>query len=86
MPVADTFDPALKEAFVAKLEALEANLMEKKLYDAYRGCSHCRLCDQVNGNKEFSLGKWVWPDGYMHYIKDHNVKPSDAFYKFVIES
>ena len=32
-------------------------------------------------NEIFSL---VWPEGYMHYLVDHNVVCSESFYKFIM--
>lgn len=48
-----------------------------------KGSSRCRLCDKSNGSGEFSRGEWDWPDGLMHYVEDHGVKPSDAFIEFI---
>ena len=50
----------------------------------YRGYSPCRLCDKEdNGSAEFAFVvdkvRWLWPEGYMHYLRDHNVCPSDEF-------
>ncbi len=52
---------------------------------AYRGWSVCRVCRKPNGNEEFKLVGWVWPQGYRHYIEEHNVRPSPEFKQFVME-
>lgn len=46
---------------------------------SYRGSSTCRLCGIRNGSQERSDGKHVWPTGYAHYVRDHGVKPPEAF-------
>lgn len=50
----------------------------------YRGFSRCRCCDKPNGSADFSLNGWTWPEGYAHYIKEHNVRPSLAFQMFIL--
>lgn len=50
----------------------------------FKGWSTCRICGRSNGSSEFSYKNVVWPSGLMHYIVDHNVKPSDQFIKFII--
>lgn len=50
----------------------------------YRGYSCCRLCDfEYNGSKEYAIGKFVWPEGYLHYIEVHNVAIDEEFAKYV---
>ncbi len=44
------------------------------------GHSYCRLCNKKdNGNREKSDGKFVWPEGFLHYVEEHNVKPPKEF-------
>jgi hypothetical protein len=52
---------------------------------AYRGYSPCRICDQSNGSREYHYGGWIWPQGYIHYLRDHNVLPDEDFKRFVME-
>ncbi|BDD79705.1 hypothetical protein [Burkholderia phage FLC9] len=49
----------------------------------YRGWSHCRICGEMNGTKEFVLGGFTWPQGYRHYLSDHNVEPDPEFKAFL---
>lgn len=71
-----------KREFLAALKAKE----EIASCSMYRGWSTCRLCSCRNGSSEYSLGSWVWPSGYAHYIKEHNVRPSLAFQKFIFNT
>ena len=50
----------------------------------FKGSSKCRICGKRNGSMEYSYKGWMWPEGYMHYIKDHNVRPPMRFVAFVV--
>lgn len=61
--------------FIEKLKQVE-----KKAHKIlYRGDSICRCCSRINGGAEYKLNGWSWPDGFMHYLKEHNVHPSSDF-------
>ena len=63
------------------------------MYVQYRGHSWCRLCDNNrNGTKSFvdvdldldkDFSNYIWPDGFKHYIQQHNIKPNDGFINFI---
>ncbi len=44
-----------------------------------RGPSVCRLCGCSNGSGEHCDGTYQWPDGFLHYVRDHAVRPPDDF-------
>jgi hypothetical protein len=46
---------------------------------AYMGYSECRICGQQNGAGEFTDGTYVWPEGLLHYVRTHDVRPPDEF-------
>lgn len=50
----------------------------------YRGLSHCRLCGCINGSSSFRLEVWEWPEGFRHYVADHDVPPSVEFATFIL--
>jgi hypothetical protein len=50
----------------------------------YMGFSTCRLCGCHNGNRDFTDGVYIWPEGFSHYLTGHLVRPSDAFIQHVI--
>ncbi len=79
MPIANSFNPKFKESFLEKLKKVEC--LSNRV--SYMGQSDCRLCNNKNGSVEYENGPWVWPSGYVHYIRDHNVAPSMDFYKFI---
>lgn len=72
-----------QQAFIASLISTQKNAEEA----SYRGFSCCRLCGICNGSKTYELTAfgvtWRWPQGYLHYIQDHNVRPSLAFQQFI---
>lgn len=50
---------------------------------AYRGWSSCRMCGCLNGTREYQHGGWRWPEGYAHYIEQHNIVPTADFITFI---
>ena len=50
---------------------------------AYRGISRCRLCGKMNGSHDFGDERYVWPQGFAHYVLDHAVKPPEEFIAWV---
>lgn len=53
-----------------------------------KGWSNCRCCDKKNGSVQFKLRAlgvtWEWPNGFRHYVEDHNVRPSLAFHEWIL--
>lgn len=42
---------------------------------AYMGYSICRVCGKRdNGDLELTDGTYVWPDGLVHYVIEHDVR------------
>lgn len=70
-----------KEDFIKELTELEANHAKEILF---KGFSRCRLCSKINGTVTYTAQGWEWPQGYRHYIVDHNVRPSLAFQEMVM--
>ena len=81
--------------FAQRLELLEE---QPRLYDSERRLNvrreergqaqFCRLhCSEFVGGKEFRYRfrnvTYVWPEGLMHYIEEHNVRPSEKFENMV---
>ena len=76
----------VKGVFVEMLSRIEKAIKEKEIDGAfivYRGYSKCRLCGILNGSYEFEADGWKWPEGYIHYLLIHNVKPSSEFMQFI---
>jgi hypothetical protein len=50
----------------------------------WRGYSFCRLgCGHLDGCTDKSDGTYVWPAGFSHYVRAHNVKPPQEFIQHV---
>ncbi len=57
-------------------EKIAKYLMNGKEYAAWMGCSTCRICGKwSNGSTCMTDGEFVYPEGYAHYILDHNITP-----------
>lgn len=78
MPVADVDWPQ-RDAFLTRFAQVEGKA--RRL--AYRGMSRCRVCGKSNGCETLSYRNWEWPSGFLHYLRDHGVKPSDDFIAFI---
>lgn len=63
------------------IEYLEIPEFESTIY---RGMSTCRFCKKWNGNCDFTDGSYVWPQGFSHYLREHDVKPPSEFVEHVL--
>lgn len=53
---------------------------------AYLGRSRCRICgDPKNGHLELTDGTFLWPEGLVHYVRDHNVRLPTAFVEHILQ-
>lgn len=53
---------------------------------SWMGMSHCRFCNKDNGSCCLTDDTYVWPQGFAHYIQEHNVKPPEEFVKYVLDN
>lgn len=49
------------------------------VWESWMGYSACRICGTTNGSQCKSDGKYVFPEGFSHYILNHSVKPPIEF-------
>lgn len=74
---ADSIDPTWTGP---ERDALISYITRKEFRSiGYMGISDCRICGTDNGSYDFSDGEYTWPEGFAHYISEHNVKPPQAF-------
>jgi len=59
-------------------------LKTAKFYEGWMGWSSCRFCEQENGSTCLTDGVYVFPEGFAHYIEEHNVKPDQEFIDHII--
>jgi thiol-disulfide isomerase/thioredoxin len=85
-------EPSLHSDFPIENSAEEDNtryinlikeIQKKSFCNYYFGVSRCRLCGKSNGSAEYTFSNFIWPEGYIHYLKDHNVKIDDEFKTFL---
>ena len=43
------------------------------MLSSFMGYSRCRLCGVRTGNREYWDGRWLWPEGLAHYVREHSV-------------
>ena len=88
IPKVCTLDWLDKDKFIEMANIIEEDLKKKKSIKNYMGYAHSRL---VPGHK-VGIGTFVdpscdisWPEGYVqHYIRDHNVMPTEKFYDYML--
>ena len=76
--VDDTWDVAERERVIAYLE-------RGTIHESWRGWSTCRLCGRPNGSRDHTDDVYVWPEGYVHYVRDHAVRPPADFIAHALE-
>ena len=50
-----------------------------KIIKEWKGYAKCRLCKERLGSACLSDGIFIFPEGYDHYIEEHNVYPPKEF-------
>jgi hypothetical protein len=56
-------------------EKIARYLSDGKITAHWRGWSTCRICGKMNGSVCKTDGEFEYPEGYAHYILDHNIQP-----------
>lgn len=52
----------------------------------WRGYSSCRVCGGLNGSRCYATGPFVWPEGYLHYVLEHGVRPPESMIAYAMEA
>ena len=52
-----------------------AYLERGRVKDSWRGSSSCRICGCRNGSTCLTDGTYTWPQGFAHYLRQHQVRP-----------
>ena len=45
----------------------------------------CRMCPGSYGSADLTDGEWHWPEGLVHYLVRHDVRPDSAFVRWVLQ-
>ena len=75
--VDENWDVTQRELVIAYLEAGQTRF-------SFRGCSRCRFCGKMNGSRCLTDGTYIWPSGFVHYLREHGVKPTAEFIQHVL--
>lgn len=91
-PIASEIPFSNKDEIVNKLKYVEENIQNYTLGKRhtgqkvhYKGYSECRCCGKEVGSAEFRIENWTWPEGLLHYVLEHNIKPSEEFIASVLK-
>lgn len=72
------------ELFITKLQEIEKYLLKKEKFKKYDEPKSCLLCNAKNiTTGYFIVNNIIWEDGLIHYIKNHNIKPSNEFVDYI---
>ena len=77
-------------AFLLKLQSIIAHNTDTDTIkiEHFDGYSECRLCDDDTGSRTYHCTvngvTWSFPDGLIHYYREHKVQPSKEFYMFIM--
>jgi hypothetical protein len=75
-----------KHEFMDKLLNMQNNLIKINKFHDYNKYYNCLLEQHINITKGYYEHKqFIWDDGLMHYILEHNYKPNINFINFVNE-
>jgi hypothetical protein len=74
-------DKETQSLYINKLIELENS--NKVNVDTYLGKHRCRICNDYVGCKEYTFNGFVWPESYIHYIRDHNVRIDNKMTKLL---
>lgn len=61
------------------------HLKNGKVIESYKGWSECRICNCHNGCQDMTDDVYLWPEGFLHYLEVHSVKPDQKFIDYVLK-
>jgi hypothetical protein len=74
-----------KFLFVKKLLKIQKTLNKRHEFTIVKLNNQCLLCDVSDiGDKQYELKKVHWNENIIHYILQHNYKPSTEFIEFIL--
>ena len=65
-------------------ELIFRHLMGGTITSHWMGWSTCRVCGKMNGSVCMTDGEFEYPEGYAHYILDHNIQPDSELLSKVL--
>jgi hypothetical protein len=79
---------SMSSKFIDRLNHINNLIETKKQKNVYtrQNNKDCLLCNKKKiSNKIYFLGKYLWDDNIIHYIKYHNSKPNEEFIDFIFD-
>lgn len=77
--------PLTINSFIRKLIRLQKKLEVNQKYKKLKNPLPCQICQKKNiTNKIYRFKKFVWDDGYKHYIHTHHHFPQESFISMVL--
>ena len=87
-PLPDPQDFVDKTWSAVERDKVRIYLRAGRAAEHYMGYSHCRFnCgvdDADMGDADLTDGTYVWPQGFVHYVEAHGVKPPEEFVRHVL--
>jgi hypothetical protein len=87
-PVANINKWGGQDQFASRLSVVQEYIYKQNKYSKYdlkkdkdKECLICKKKDISTGI--YNLNNNIWEDGLLHYINDHNIKPSDEFIELI---
>ena len=65
------------------IERMADYLKSAPVFSKNRGSSRCRICMQPNGSTNKIDGKYYFPSGLEHYVREHHIKLDEDFVNHV---
>ena len=70
------WDPDIKPRVVRYLDSGRVAFE----YLGYSWCRfNCGIPDERMGTRDLTDGRWIWPEGLSHYVKEHDVRQPEPF-------
>jgi hypothetical protein len=67
-------------------EDVEDFLSRGFVFRAFMGFARCRICGEQVGNLELSDGTFCWPEGLVHYVREHKISLPREFIDHVLST
>lgn len=65
-------------------EKLSKHIANSLVLKHYRGASPCRICNKWVGSRENTDGLFIFPEGFAHYISEHDLLPPKIFLEYAL--
>jgi hypothetical protein len=85
LPMPIPTDTPVGREFLNKLDYIINTPLEYVDIVEYLGYSRCRLCGKPNGTSDVCMPQYTFPDGLLHYYRDHGVAPTPDFVEYIMK-